>query len=147
LGRSVHPPIETDGCVICHNPHFSDKNFLLAGNFPSGNYAKAIPENFDLCFTCHDSELMMAKTTVTATNFRNGNHNLHFIHINGDRGRNCTICHDVHGSPNEKLIKNSVPFGQWTMNLNYKINENGGSCATGCHGLKQYSRKIPGKGN
>jgi predicted CXXCH cytochrome family protein len=143
LSKSIHPPVENGGCVICHNPHFANQPLLLAGTFPAGKYAKAIPESFELCFMCHDSDLITSGTTQSATNFRNGNKNLHFLHIKGDKGRTCSFCHNVHGAPNERLIENTVQFGQWGMRLNFKITDNGGSCSTGCHGLKKYNRLKP----
>ena len=74
------------------------------------------------------------------TNFRNGEKNLHYLHINGIKGRSCILCHDVHASNNEHLIADKVPFESWWMNLNYKTLENGGSCQPGCHKEKKYTR-------
>jgi predicted CXXCH cytochrome family protein len=96
--RSVHRPVESGGCVTCHNPHFSEKRSLLIGSFPSEQYLKAETEKFELCFMCHDSDLLEAKTTEFGTNFRNGKVNLHYLHMNGEKGRNCTMCHDVHAA-------------------------------------------------
>ncbi|MCK4993003.1 MAG: hypothetical protein KAS29_21040, partial [Bacteroidales bacterium] len=83
---------------------------------------------------------MLAEVTTTATNFRNGDQNMHFLHINGTKGRNCNLCHDMHGSPNEHLIADKVMFGNWEMPVGFKALENGGSCLTGCHAEKQYVR-------
>ena len=103
-GNMVHGVIESDGCTVCHNPHASEESLLLKGRFPAGQYTSAKPENFELCFTCHDQELLTAKTSTTATQFRNGEHNLHYLHINGEKGRNCNVCHNVHGSINDKML-------------------------------------------
>jgi predicted CXXCH cytochrome family protein len=140
--KSIHPPVESDGCVTCHNPHFSEKRALLIGNFPEGQYLKTDADKFQLCFMCHDTELLEAKTTESGTNFRNGKVNLHFIHVSGDRGRNCTMCHEVHAAANLKLIRDKISFGSWQMNIKFTENENGGSCLTACHSERKYSRKI-----
>lgn len=139
-GNYIHAIIDIDGCSVCHNPHFSDQLLLLNEKFPVGQYAGAIAENFALCFMCHDSNLMTIEFTTSATNFRNGEQNMHFLHINGDKGRNCNVCHNVHGSANEHLIADKVIFAQWEMPIQYKIELNGGSCKTGCHGEKKYYR-------
>jgi len=139
-GNYVHGVIEMDGCGTCHFPHSSDQPFLLNSAFPEGQYAEATPENFDLCFTCHDAELMQAEVTSYATNFRNGEQNLHYLHIQGEKGRNCNLCHNVHGSANEHLIADRVWFGNWEMPVGFTILENGGSCLTGCHAEEKYIR-------
>lgn len=139
-GNHIHGVIETDGCIICHSPHTSDNPSLLNGTFPSGMYAVAVGENFDLCFTCHDAALMESAVTQTATNFRNKEQNLHYFHINGEKGRNCNLCHNLHGSPSEHLIADKVWFGKWEMPIKFLSDENGGSCLTGCHSEKIYRR-------
>ena len=57
-----------------------------------------------------------------------------------DKGRNCNLCHNVHGATNQHLIENKAWFGNWEMPINYKAFENGGSCAPGCHEEKKYIR-------
>lgn len=138
-GNVIHGAIELAGCATCHDPHASDKALLLKGSFPEGLYAPANPDNFELCFTCHDASILTSVTS-TATGFRNGDKNLHYVHINGTKGRSCRICHNVHGSPNMHLINDFILFGNWNMPLGYVPNENGGSCSTGCHAKKNYSR-------
>jgi len=138
-GNTVHGVIENDGCTVCHNPHYSANGKLLTAAFPEGVYVSGKPETFELCFTCHDQELLTAETT-TATGFRNGERNLHFLHISGPKARNCTVCHNVHGSAGLHLIGDKVKFGNWDMPVQYKAEENGGSCNTGCHAEKKYLR-------
>jgi predicted CXXCH cytochrome family protein len=128
-------------CTSCHDPHFSERELLLKENFPMGSYAKGIEENFTLCFECHDTDLLNVEKTTVGTEFRQGDRNLHFVHINKDKGRNCTTCHDIHAANNTKLIATTVKFGRWDMPLNYLPNDNGGTCATGCHKERSYSRE------
>jgi predicted CXXCH cytochrome family protein len=141
--KSVHQAID-GGCVTCHNPHFSEKGALLVANFPAGQqYIKATVDNLELCFMCHDKDLLEAKTTVAGTNFRNGKTNLHYLHLKGEKGRNCTMCHDVHGAQNEKLITDRLKFGSWEMKIIFEPSGIGGSCLTACHTEKKYDRTIP----
>ncbi len=140
--KSIHPAIE-GGCVTCHNPHFSEKRALLIGNFPADQYIKATKDNLELCFMCHDTDLLEAKQTEFGTNFRNGRTNLHYVHVNREKGRNCTMCHDVHGAANEHLIVNRLKFGNWEMKIRFEPDANGGSCLTACHSEKKYDRTIP----
>ncbi len=137
--KSNHQAIYKNGCTACHDPHTSEFVSLLKKEFPSGNYSKAAKESFALCFECHKSDFL-DKSNAMATNFRNGDVNLHFVHINGEKGRSCAICHNPHGAPNEKLINDSAPFGSWEMPLRYKKTDAGGSCSPGCHAERKYER-------
>lgn len=138
--KIIHGAIEGDGCVVCHSPHASTNPFLLVDVFPDGAYTNGKPENFSLCFNCHDSQMLTKEITTTATGFRKGDKNLHFVHINREKGRVCINCHNVHASKNEHLIATKVKFGNWEMPLKYIVNENGGSCSPGCHEKREYER-------
>lgn len=127
-------------CTSCHNAHFSKKNVqLLKETYPTANYAKGIEENYALCFNCHDTDLLNLEKTTTMTEFRNGDVNLHYLHINKDKGRTCTNCHDSHAANNTKLIAKTRKFGKWNMPLEFEEDENGGSCK-GCHKKLRYDR-------
>jgi predicted CXXCH cytochrome family protein len=138
--KFIHPVLENDGCVVCHQPHGSYYNYLLIGDFPLGNYASAKRDNFAFCWECHVSDLLEVAVTTTATNFRDGAKNLHYIHRTGKNGRTCITCHNIHASQNEHLIEDKVKFGEWALPIRYKANANGGSCFPGCHSEKSYSR-------
>ncbi len=138
----IHEPVK-DNCINCHKPHASENNFLLSEAFPSKEYVEAKPENFAVCFECHDSGLLTEKRTETATNFRNGNRNLHYLHIHGEKGRSCVFCHDVHAANNKFLIKNRTSFGTWVMPMRFTFTKTGGSCGNGCHSQKKYDRVNP----
>ncbi len=136
----LHTAIEDGGCMICHQPHGSEFRELLNERYPAEEYPVASIDSFGLCFMCHDSDLMEAEETEWATNFREGNRNLHQLHNNGKKGRNCKFCHNLHGSGQEFLIEDRIPFGNWEMQMNFVATEQGGSCLPGCHGKKTYKR-------
>jgi len=138
--RVVHTAITDLGCTTCHQAHGSEYRALLVDAYPAENYLPASSENFGLCFLCHDAGILEEEETDWATGFRNGNQNLHWIHINGNKGRNCRMCHNIHGSPLSYLVEERVGFGNWEMNLNFVPEEQGGSCLPGCHGKLSYHR-------
>lgn len=138
-----HPPVADGECTECHTPHYSDNFYLLKGKFPFGSYSETTQaENFQLCFDCHDSDKLNKERTTDATDFRNGNKNLHYFHISKNKGRNCTMCHEVHGSKSPHLIAKKVKFGEWKMPLFYKETDNGGSCMPGCHQKLHYEQNL-----
>jgi len=136
-----HAPVADKDCSACHQPHGGD-NFRLLGDFyPSHFYAPFNPENYALCFECHDSKMINTKETTTATRFRNGTRNLHYVHVNKpDRGRTCRACHEVHASKQPFQVRDSVPFGSkgWLLQVNFKKNADGGTCDKTCHTAKSY---------
>jgi predicted CXXCH cytochrome family protein len=138
--KVIHPPLQSEGCVVCHQPHGSSNNYLLIGAFPIGNYSSAKRDHFAFCWECHDSDLLEVAVTASKTNFRNGATNLHYLHRTGKNGRTCIVCHNVHASQNEHLIENKVRFGEWELPIRYKANKDGGSCFPGCHSEKSYTR-------
>jgi len=139
-GLNPHGPVAEGKCAACHDVHGGSHADLLKARFSSEFVQAFAPENFALCFTCHDQKLVEGQTTSDATNFRDGERNLHFLHVNQDQGRACTACHTVHASRFEKQICDSVTYGNWQLPLNYKPSETGGSCAPGCHRAQTYTR-------
>jgi predicted CXXCH cytochrome family protein len=139
-GSKAHSAIEFGGCSSCHRAHGSQYRSLLVEAYPAEDYLPARAENFQLCFLCHDSELLTAGETDRATRFRNGDQNLHWLHINGNKGRNCRLCHNLHGSAQAYLVEDRVHFGSWEMRMNYVPDEQGGSCLPGCHEKLSYKR-------
>jgi len=136
----LHSAITQKGCSSCHNPHFGSNAEFLSGIFVKGFYTPAMKDNYSLCFNCHNPELMTEATTTTATAFRNGNKNMHYLHIQGPKSRNCSVCHEIHASDNKHLLVDQTRFGNWDMKMNFTELDGGGSCQTGCHGDKPYKR-------
>jgi predicted CXXCH cytochrome family protein len=138
--RLAHSAITMAGCNSCHLPHGADERALLVDYFGLDTYLPATVENFALCFQCHDTELLIAEETEWGTNFRDGSTNLHWLHIHGTKGRNCRMCHNMHGSSQPFLIEERIQYGDWEMEMNFEPAETGGSCLPGCHGRLQYER-------
>lgn len=139
--KEWHGPIREGGCTGCHEPHGGANFRLLKEPFPASFYSPYKTENYALCFSCHESTVAAEELTKTLTGFRDGDRNLHFLHVNkSDRGRTCRACHEVHASTHPRHIRDSVPYGNWDLPINFEQTENGGSCLPGCHGSKIYDR-------
>lgn len=136
--KYVHGAID-NGCIACHNPHASNNQNMLIAAFPKGNYAPGKKESYALCMECHEKTLI-EDATSEETGFRNGDQNLHFVHVTKDKGRSCTNCHNVHASNNLFLLADKVKYGEWEMPVRFKRIDKGGSCAPGCHTEKSYKR-------
>ena len=136
-----HGPIKQKDCSGCHNPHGSENFRILRNAYPPTFYKPFKVENYGLCFSCHEKTVVLNPKTTKLTNFRNGNVNLHFKHVNkNEKGRTCRACHATHASNQEKHIRDTVTFGMFDLPLNFNKTETGGSCLPGCHQLKKYDR-------
>ena len=94
-------------------------------------------------FTCHEPDSVLESKTTTLTNFRDGEVNLHYLHVNrDDKGRSCKTCHELHGSNLPNHMASEVPFegSKWAMPIEYQKTERGGGCTPGCHDTKTYDR-------
>jgi predicted CXXCH cytochrome family protein len=142
--KFLHGPVAENDCSGCHVTHGSEYFRLLAKEYPSQFYAPFRKENYELCFGCHSENLVLTKETSDLTDFRNGDLNLHYLHVNKERrGRTCRSCHATHASNLPKHIRKSVPFGTWSLPVGFTKQQTGGSCSPGCHLPKDYDRKDP----
>ncbi len=144
--KSVHPPIKTSkACLSCHAPHASEYTKLLVKSYPEDVYAAYTDKEYDLCFSCHNRDLVRFPDRSSATNFRNGDRNLHYVHVNkSEKGRSCTSCHTPHGGTLPKLIADKVKFGKWDLPVAFVKTDTGGSCIPGCHKRLSYDRSASG---
>jgi len=134
-----HGPVKELNCEGCHRPH-SGKFRLLKKAYPPRFYDPWKPGNYALCFSCHRKEVFLEPKSKL-TGFRDGDRNLHFLHVNKERkGRTCRACHETHASRNPHHIRDKTPFGSWDMPLKYNKTPAGGSCAPGCHTQQTYTR-------
>jgi predicted CXXCH cytochrome family protein len=141
--RFLHGPVRVGQCDACHEVHGSSRARLLRKRFPEQFYEAFDLAEYELCFDCHSSALVLEKETTTLTNFRDGERNLHFVHVNrSDKGRTCRTCHEIHGSNLPRHIATAVPFegGGWAMPIQFEQGDGGGSCSPGCHEPKKYRR-------
>ena len=144
--KSVHRPVEQGGCVDCHGVHGGNEIKFLIDKYPAENYPPYNTKTYALCFKCHNPDIARDQKTLTATNFRNGDKNLHYVHVNKDKSRNCRFCHDPHMSKQEKLIKRAFKsFGVWNIPINFTKTITGGGCIVGCHKPFYYDRVKPVK--
>ena len=142
--KFLHGPIREGNCKACHDPHGSDNFRLLRGAYPAALYVPYKEGAYDGCLKCHEKNLLRFADTTIYTGFRNGNRNLHFVHVNSRKGRTCRICHDPHASNGPKLIsKEGTQFGAWKIPINFEMTSTGGSCAPGCHRKFKYDRVKP----
>ena len=142
VGKSVHRPVAQGDCVGCHAVHGSPYRKILKADMPQELYRPFGTDAFPLCFTCHDPKLVTEVTTETATNFRNGDRNLHSVHVNkAGKGRSCKICHNPHASAQDRLINPKAPgFGSWEIPIRFDATPTGGGCSVGCHRTFRYDR-------
>jgi len=136
-----HGPVREGNCTLCHQPHGSKHFRILSHEFPRKFYSPFSVEVYELCFQCHEETLVLDELTATLTDFRNGNKNLHYVHVNQKRGRTCRACHEVHAGTKPKRIKDFVPYGTWEYPINFELAADGGKCAPGCHLPRAYNRE------
>jgi predicted CXXCH cytochrome family protein len=139
-----HGPIQDKYCSGCHDPHSSPYYRLLTNDYPKGFYSPYFASKYALCLRCHESGLAKEERTTTLTGFRDGDRNLHFVHVNKtSNGRTCRSCHEVHASVSPEYIGQTVPFGNWKLPIKFAKTDSGGSCEPGCHEAQKYDRQFP----
>jgi predicted CXXCH cytochrome family protein len=137
-----HGPIRDGNCSGCHTVHGGTEAKLLTKPYPETFYTGFAAEKYDLCFSCHDKALVQSQQAKGLTNFRNGEENLHWLHVNREtKGRTCRACHETHASEHAFHVRDRVPYGKWKMPVGFKATATGGSCAPGCHKELAYDRE------
>ncbi len=142
--RVLHGPVAQGRCTPCHAPHGALYGKLFDEKYSSALFIDYNDDEYQLCFSCHKRDLLLFPDTSFYTAFRNGEKNLHYLHVNkASRGRSCKLCHVNHAGMLPKLIKDKVAFGNWRFSMNFHKTDTGGSCSPGCHEKAGYDRKIP----
>jgi predicted CXXCH cytochrome family protein len=135
-----HGPIAKGKCSGCHVAHGTEHGKLLVDKHEESGLFRGI-QHVALCFTCHKRELLTESRTGSSTRFRNGKTNLHAIHVTlKDKGRNCNVCHSVHGGTNKQLVRDIVELYGNKTQLLFRPSANGGTCTTMCHLPATYNR-------
>jgi predicted CXXCH cytochrome family protein len=141
----LHGPVAEGDCGACHSVHGGSHARLLREINPGVLSGPFDIRNYALCFACHDQALALEELT-TSTQFRDGERNLHKAHLatNG-RGRGCGDCHAVHSSSHPRLVADRIAYdgSDWTMEMNFVLTQEGGSCSPGCHEPLGYRRGEP----
>lgn len=143
--RFLHGPVQAGNCSACHDAHGGRHQDLLKAAMPATFYAAFDIDDYALCFACHDQNLVLTSETASLTEFRDGRRNLHYLHVNQEKGRTCRSCHAVHGSDLPNHIASQLPFGEsnWVMPIEYQKTPGGGRCAPACHAPATYDRGQP----
>ncbi|MBI5240943.1 MAG: cytochrome C [Elusimicrobia bacterium] len=136
----LHGPVAQNQCQGCHDPHGAPNPNILKAFFPPEFYNPYKDGLYALCFNCHETDIARESRTRALTNFRDGDRNLHYLHVHAEKGRSCKACHQAHASSQAKHIRSSVPFGSWKLPIDFKKTEIGGTCVVGCHNPKTYAR-------
>ncbi len=145
-GASLHGAVTQRGCVECHEIHGGGHRRLLTNEYPSDLYYPFTENTYALCFGCHDKQMVLQAKSANVTSFRNGENNLHFVHVNSDKkGRSCKVCHDAHAASRDKHIRETVSYGAagWKLPIKYEALAEGGRCGAGCHAPYEYNRVTP----
>lgn len=138
--KLLHGPVARGQCQDCHDAHGSDNPKILKIFFPENFYNSYKDGLYAVCFNCHEKDIAREPQTTKLTNFRNGDKNLHYVHVHSEKGRSCKSCHAVHGGDQEKHVREGVPFGSWNLPIKYTRTSGGGTCIVGCHNPKSYDR-------
>ena len=138
-----HGPVVQKNCVACQDPHGAGIFSLLVSPYPEEFYAPFSLTEYALCFTCHSQDIFLEERTTTLTNFRDGDVNLHFLHVNKEeKGRTCRACHETHASSQKAHIRSAVPYGDWAFPVVFESDDDGGACLSGCHEEQSYTREY-----
>lgn len=142
----IKEPSKEGGCSACHAPHGSNNFSILKKSFTKNFYDKIDNKEF-FCFKCHNQTKVTVQYIPEAdnniTNFRDGDVNLHHLHVNDRKGRSCRACHDEHASKYTHLIRSYTDFNGIKFPLRYIDTGSGGSCAPACHKNFEYDRIDP----
>ncbi|WP_456433492.1 cytochrome c3 family protein [Thermosulfuriphilus sp.] len=140
----LHGPVQEGTCDACHNPHGSAFSRLLVRSFPAGFLNDYSPGKYDLCYSCHNKEVIETKFTTVLTNFRDVDYNLHYAHVRRKSGNSCKACHAIHASNQPKHMREKTEYRGLRTELKFVPTGTGGSCLVGCHKeKKEYDREHP----
>lgn len=146
-GGYLHAPFAEGKCTECHDAHESNFQKHLKTEYPGEFYASYSAGAYSLCLNvkCHKGleKAFTEPRTLIYTKFRNGNLNLHFRHVNKEKGRTCSACHHYHNSKNPKLIREFFSFKRKILTIEYEKTATGGSCVSACHIPVKYDRYKP----
>ena len=156
---SLRPEYNESSMIYCTDCHGSDSSVKAGGIGADGPHGSIYPHiliaryeqdsypinynvsNYDLCFRCHDPNVLF---TAAGTNFSRGMKGSHWTHVI-KWSQPCSVCHDPHGVPmvrgatttsNAHLINFDTRFvDPATANYNSVTK----SCTVSCHRMNPRS--------
>jgi len=141
-------------CSSCHNnndwtsggtkpagPHGSIYKPLLEREYKTDLTVVESPQNFALCYKCHDRNKLL-----TTGKFPHSKHLQDNI--------SCAACHDPHGSRTQPNLinfmlfdnsanRNAVVTASGTRPINFTKTTTGGNCTLMCHGQNHRAERYP----
>ncbi len=151
--ENAHTALVEYSCTGCHDPHSSTEYRLLKDVYDDRLFPGAYSQDkYSLCFKCHDTFLVTGKD-ASDTRFRNGEVNLHTVHVVGTvryegkgltlwgRSRSCANCHDPHGAVGPFDLKKYIACTETVCRtLTFFPEPQGGRCLVDCHKSASYNR-------
>ena len=138
-----HPPFARGECLLCHDPHASNSIRLQRLPYSQAFYTDFSSDKY-FCLMCHGETTFNEPRTITATKFRNGNLNLHYRHVEREKGRGCRACHHQHASRLEAQIATDTFLGEQNIGIKaFAKTATGGTCEPLCHRPVKYDRIDP----
>ena len=148
---SLISPLTTSSmikCTDCHSndntsgpkgPHGSNNPQILERQYLTQDPTPESASAYAMCYKCHSRTSILGNQTFTRHNFHitgSGGH-MGGGGMGGGLSTPCNVCHDPHGSQQQKLINfdTSVVSPSGSNRLEYFSNgNNSGGCYLSCHG-------------
>jgi predicted CXXCH cytochrome family protein len=132
----AHTPAQ-DECTTCHAPHGSDFPRTLKSHLSTQFYERYTPLQYFLCFQCYPASDLFGPDS----GFVRNSENLHRVHVQRQRGHNCLVCHEPHGTDQPHLLRSWIRYGPlWAIPLRLQAQEKRKTCQPACHQAEEYGR-------
>ena len=118
-------------------PHGSDFPRILKSHLSTQFYERYTPLQYFLCFQCHPASDLFGPDS----GFVRNSENLHRVHVQRQRGHNCLVCHEPHGTDQPHLLRSWIRYGPlWAIPLRLQAQEKRKTCQPACHQAEEYGR-------
>jgi predicted CXXCH cytochrome family protein len=125
-GKSLHPPVVSDTCTACHNPHQSNFEKILLNSVPGLCYechneskfrgkVVHVPVAKGLCISCHrphasnfDNILVSDPPELCYRCHEKAPFVKKYVHVVAAIPNGCSLCHSAHASASPYLILKPV---------------------------------------